>query len=176
MFSKILVAMDNSASSQTIFESALVLAKATEAELMLLHVLSLEEEGTPVSPLLSSLDYYTPVNDDIIQIYRKQWETFENRGLDLLRSRTDEATSVGVKTEFTQTPGSPGRTICELAQNWGADLIVMGRRGRSGLSELILGSVSNYVTHHAHCSVLTVQGKANSCTEVAQENQELSVS
>ncbi len=41
----------------------------------------------------------------------------------------------------------------------GADLIVVGRRGRSGLSELILGSASNYVLHHAPCSVLTLQGK-----------------
>jgi nucleotide-binding universal stress UspA family protein len=33
----------------------------------------------------------------------------------------------------------------------------MGRRGRTGLSELFLGSVSNYVTHHAPCSVLTLK-------------------
>ncbi len=44
-----------------------------------------------------------------------------------------------------------------MARNCGADVIVMGRRGHSGLSELILGSVSNYVLHHAPCSVLIVQ-------------------
>jgi nucleotide-binding universal stress UspA family protein len=47
--------------------------------------------------------------------------------------------------------------ICQVAKDWGAELIMVGRRGNSGLSELILGSVSNYVVHHAHCSVLIVQ-------------------
>ena len=47
--------------------------------------------------------------------------------------------------------------ICKLAQEWNADLIVMGRRGHSILSELVLGSVSSYVIHRAHCSVHIVQ-------------------
>jgi nucleotide-binding universal stress UspA family protein len=63
---------------------------------------------------------------------------------------------MGIKTEFTQIPGNPGQTIKKIAQNWDADLIVMGSRGRTGLSELVLGSVSNYVMHHAPCSVLIV--------------------
>ena len=46
----------------------------------------------------------------------------------------------------------------ESSQNWEADLIVIGRRGHQGLSEILLGSVSNYVVHHAPCSVLVVQG------------------
>ena len=37
------------------------------------------------------------------------------------------------------------------------DVIVMGHRGISGLQEFFLGSVSNYVLHHAPCSVLIVQ-------------------
>ena len=106
-----------------------------------------------------------------LEIYQEQWETFEEQGLELLRSRTDEATAAGVSTEFTQNSGNPGRTICDLARNWGSDLIVIGRRGHSGLSELILGSVSNYVLHHAPCSVLTVQGQVNPNLEAAQENQ-----
>ncbi|MEO0350033.1 MAG: universal stress protein, partial [Cyanobacteria bacterium P01_A01_bin.15] len=52
---------------------------------------------------------------------------------------------------------------------WNADLIMMGRRGRSGFSELLLGSVSNYVMHHAPCSVLTVQGVLQPVAAVTAE-------
>jgi glycosyltransferase involved in cell wall biosynthesis len=45
--------------------------------------------------------------------------------------------------------------------NWDADLVVMGRRGLSGIKEMFLGSVSNYIIHHVPCSVLIVQGIAN---------------
>ncbi|MGP1384853.1 MAG: universal stress protein [Thainema sp.] len=43
-----------------------------------------------------------------------------------------------------------------LAKNWGADLIMMGSHGRKGLNEMLLGSASNYVVHHATCSVMVV--------------------
>lgn len=65
--------------------------------------------------------------------------------------------------------------ICELARNWNADLIILGRRGRTGLSELLLGSVSNYVLHHAPCSVLTVQQPKELNTEEQQQVQTASV-
>lgn len=45
-----------------------------------------------------------------------------------------------------------------VARNWQADVIVIDRRG---ISELLMGSVSNYVLHHAQCSVFTVQGVAS---------------
>ncbi|MGF1516635.1 MAG: universal stress protein, partial [Nodosilinea sp.] len=54
---------------------------------------------------------------------------------------------------------SPGRVICTLAKTWAADLIVVGSHRRKGLSELFLGSVSNYVMHHAPCSVLVVDAQ-----------------
>ena len=161
MFRKILVAMDSSLIGEHVFEEALALAKAMGASLMLLHVLSPEEEGSPRMTGFSSLDLYPEiypeVREEIVMNYRKQWDEYEGKCLELLRDRTAKANTLGVNAEFTQIPGSPGKIICEKALNWGADLIVVGRRGRSGLSELFLGSVSNYVLHHAPCSVLTVQ-------------------
>ncbi|MEL6786783.1 MAG: universal stress protein, partial [Cyanobacteria bacterium J06607_15] len=52
---------------------------------------------------------------------------------------------------------NPGRTICDRAQTWSVDLILVGSRGLTGAKEVMLGSVSNYVTHHAPCSVLIVR-------------------
>ncbi len=158
MFHKILVAMDRSEIGKHVFDQALSLAKATRATLMLLYVLSHDEQGTPKTPLLYSLDYHTTMSGETLEIYQEQWKTFEERGLELLRSRANEAIAAGVNVEFTQSAGSPGRNICDLARTWKSDLIVMGRRGHSGFNELILGSVSNYVLHHAPCSVLVVQG------------------
>ena len=161
MFRKILVAMDSSPIGDRIFEEAVGIAQTMGASLMLLHVLSSEEEGSPRIAGFSSLDLYPElypeVREEIVMNYRKQWDEFEGKCLECLRDRSARANTLGVNTVFTQIPGSPGKIICETALNWGADLIVVGRRGRAGLSELILGSVSNYVLHHAPCSVLTVQ-------------------
>lgn len=168
MFHKILVAIDMSVIAKHVFDEALSLAKANGATVMLLHILSAEEENSPL-PIL--WNHYYPVMNDKLREYQKQWKVFEKQGLELLQSLTDEATAVGVNTEFTQINGSPGQTICDFACNWEADLIIIGRRGHSGLSELILGSVSNYVLHHAPCSVLTVQHSVDVNTESVQVDQ-----
>jgi len=170
MFHKLLVAMDTSAIGKYVFDEALSLAKAINASMLLLHVLSAEEVGSPSMPILPTLEYYPTVTEKNLELYREQKQAFERQGLELVRARADKAIAAGVSTEFTQLAGSPGRTICDLASDWGADLIVMGRRGRSGLTELILGSVSNYVLHHARCSVLTVQHPVEVVTEAAQAN------
>jgi len=153
MFKKILVALDRSEIGQHVFEEALGLAKLTQASLMLLHVLSPEEEGSPYVPMLSNLDYYPGLTSQSFELYQNQWDTFKNQGIQMLQSFCAQANTAGVTTKFTQNIGNPGRIVCDLARNYDADLIVMGRRGRSGVMELFLGSVSNYVLHHAPCSV-----------------------
>jgi nucleotide-binding universal stress UspA family protein len=90
--------------------------------------------------------------------YLGQWESLKQEGRELLTLLTNKAIAQGVNAEHTQEFGDAGRMICEVARNWQADLIILGRRGLSGIKEFFLGSVSNYVLHHAHCSVLTVQG------------------
>lgn len=156
IFKKILVALDRSLIGQQVFEEALSLAKLTQASLMLLHVLSPEEEGSPYVPMLSNMDYYPGFNSQSFELYQKQWDTFKEQGIQMLQSFCAQANTAGVTTEFTQNIGNPGRIICDMAHSYGADLIVMGRRGRSGLMELFLGSVSNYVLHHAPCTVHVV--------------------
>lgn len=50
--------------------------------------------------------------------------------------------------------GHPATEVCAYAKEQGHDLIVMGTRGRSEVRELVLGSVSQAVLHHAPCPVL----------------------
>jgi nucleotide-binding universal stress UspA family protein len=75
----------------------------------------------------------------------------------LLKRYVEEARSHGVLAESDYQIGDAGHLLCDVAKDWGADLIVVGRRGRTGLAEAFLGSVSNYVVHHAPCSVLVIQ-------------------
>jgi len=161
MFSKILVAIDNSEISKQVFDEALALAKAIRASLILLNVLCPEAEGvaslygisSPESPFLCSENW---------EVFQQEWKALEKTGLELLRKRTMAATAVGVNAKFAQAIGNPGQRICTLANTWNVDLIVVGRRGFTGLNELLAGSVSNYVLHHAPCSVLAVQGQVSS--------------
>ena len=53
--------------------------------------------------------------------------------------------------------GPPSQVIVEEAENWGADLILMGSRGLGAWNRLLLGSVSSAVVHHARCSVEIVR-------------------
>ncbi|MDJ0615400.1 MAG: universal stress protein [Calothrix sp. MO_192.B10] len=156
MFRKILVALDRSDNAQQIYEHALSLAKVNNASLMLLHVLSHEENGSPYPPPFSYWNYSPQLSAQTWEFYQKQWETFKNEGLKILQSYAAEANTAGVSAEFRQILGNPGSVICDFARSWEADLIIVGRRGRSGLTEFFLGSVSNYVLHHAPCSTLTI--------------------
>lgn len=169
MLDRILVALDHSDLSELIFERAVALAQATGARLMLLHVLSPDEEGSPGMPLYPHLSYSPSLDDAVWEVYRKRWDEFQERNIQLLNRYAGRAQDAGVAAETTQNPGVPGKTICDLARVWGADLILMGNRGRSGLSELLLGSVSNYVTHHAPCSVMLVRPR-----RVADDDQRAS--
>jgi nucleotide-binding universal stress UspA family protein len=157
MFHKILVALDGTEFSQQVFEKAIDLAKTNHAQLMLLHVLSASDESYPM-PLYPGLDGIYPIqHDELIRASMQQFSLAEQIGLEMLRSRSQKAIAEGIPTDSTQSIGSAADIICSTAKSWNADLIVLGRRGRSGLTELLLGSVSNHVMHHAPCSVLVVQ-------------------
>lgn len=156
MVSRILVALDRSQTSDSIFEAALVLAQAYSARLMLLHVLSSQSADSPPDPRMISLGIEGQLSMAWVKSYHDQWAKFEQESLELLKTFEDQAMQAGIETELAQTYGNPGRVICDVAQSWNADLVVMGRRGRSNLTELFLGSVSNYVIHHVACSVYLV--------------------
>ena len=139
MFNNILVALDLSDANKSVFDTAVFLAKKTHAKLILLQVIP-------------------PIKDDsLVSVYEEPWQKFKQRGLEALRSLAQEATTAGINAQFIQDFGNPGHTICDRAQLWSVDWIVVGSRGLTGAKEIFLGSVSNYVTHHAPCPVLIVR-------------------
>ncbi|BAT54171.1 hypothetical protein NOS3756_31360 [Nostoc sp. NIES-3756] len=158
MFNKILVAVNNTEVGKQVFEKAVSLAVATNAELLLLHVISPFDDDYLGASALDTQNAYGTTQVHSVEHYMGQWNNLKQEGIDFLTLLTNQAIAKGVTADFTQELGEPSRLICEIARSWNADLIILGRRGLHGLSEFLLGSVSNYVLHHAPCSVLTVQG------------------
>ncbi len=68
-----------------------------------------------------------------------------------------QTTGMAVQTEVTEPKDTPSNAILSAAEKWQADLIVIGSHGRRGFDRLILGSVSDSVAMHAHCSVEVVR-------------------
>ncbi|MDJ0618117.1 MAG: universal stress protein [Calothrix sp. MO_192.B10] len=157
MFQKILVAIDNSEISQLVQEEAQSLAKNMGARVMLIYVQTSFDERYLNPVFLEPDSLYPSLHTEAVQNYMKQWEELKQEKINWLRSLSQKFSNQGIHTEFTLNFGDPSRMICELAKTWNADLIMLGRRGHTGLSEMFLGSVSNYVLHHAPCSVLTIQ-------------------
>jgi nucleotide-binding universal stress UspA family protein len=66
----------------------------------------------------------------------------------------------GLATERAVLVDNPKSAILDEAKEWEADLIVVGSHGRRGLDRLLLGSVSEAVAMHAHCSVDVIRQPA----------------
>ena len=66
------------------------------------------------------------------------------------------ATNVHVRS----APGDPAAALIEVAEDTGADVIVVGSRGMSSASRFLLGNVPNKISHHAPCDVLIVHTNA----------------
>jgi nucleotide-binding universal stress UspA family protein len=173
MFQRILVALDCSDMGHSVFDTALALAKATDPTLLLIHVLSPLDAGYPTFTYPAADAVYPALHEEAMKRSMQEWEVFKRQGLEYLRDCTHTALGEGVAVDYRQTIGDPGPQVCDLARSWGADLIIVGRRGHHGLSELLLGSVSNYIMHHAPCSVLTVQGATLTETDGMATKQNL---
>jgi nucleotide-binding universal stress UspA family protein len=63
----------------------------------------------------------------------------------------------GVTVERRAEIGDAGQTICRLAGELGADVVVVGSRGRGAIKRALLGSVSGHVVHNAPCPVLVIR-------------------
>jgi nucleotide-binding universal stress UspA family protein len=157
MFRKILIAIGDSPDSARISASGILLAEKLSAEILFLHVINpgtingFEGIGTPLMGGIMPM-----TNDLAIESYLKQSQDTEKRGIELLQSYAKQAIDRHIKVDILQNIGNSGVMICEAAQNWAADAILLGRNQKSVLSEIFLGSTSNYVLHHALCSVITI--------------------
>lgn len=138
MFSNILVAIDDSKSSQRAFEKAIFLSKKCEGHLHILHVVTCDLGGDSAI-VFDLLDQAKTNAKKMLEDYRK------------------EADKNGIPVEVMVHQGDPAQIILEQSKKEKCDLIIMGTRGRTAFQELLLGSVSLKVIHHASCPVMVVQ-------------------
>jgi nucleotide-binding universal stress UspA family protein len=82
-----------------------------------------------------------------------------NQFQDLVDEVTARLQAQGITVKAIVKDGDPRKVIVKEAQEWGADLIVMGSHAYGPIKRVILGSVSQYVVDHAPCSVEIVHRK-----------------
>ena len=141
-FRKILVPIDFSDHSAAALDLAIDLARTTGAKLHLLHCY-------PVDPgAISPYGIVLPEGFDR--------DVRDAAGKQLARW-SDKAGAAKVPVEQHLSPMFPAEVIVQLADELGADLIVMGTRGLAGLRHVLLGSIAERVLRTAHCPVLTVK-------------------
>ena len=138
----ILVPIDFSEHSKKARETAVGLAKTLGASIHLTHVLHYPAQVAAPGTVAIPQDLWTQIRDAA------------GRKLDKA-SQTVSAEGVTVETHLTE--GANAQAIVEVARKIGADLIVMGTRGLSGLKHVMLGSVAERTVRLAPCPVMTVK-------------------
>jgi nucleotide-binding universal stress UspA family protein len=156
-YNKILVALDRSVQSSNVLQNAFDLAEANGSQLMLFHCINQQADygAIPLVATIGDIDIYGSLQKSYREKLQKEIEITQS----WLEDCSQQAKSRNIPVEFVYEIGEASKAICDLAKSWGADLVLLGRRGNRGISEILLGSVSNYVLHHAVCSVLIVQDK-----------------
>ena len=138
---RLLVPVDFSNTSTKALTAAVDLAKVLGAEIKVVHV------HYQQIPAIASMAAYIPQIDESTIL-----EEFEKE-LDKLVKKYGE----GVKISHQVHAGDPRTEIPLLADEYKADMIVMGTHGRSGLSHLLMGSVTESVLHQTGIPVLSIK-------------------
>jgi nucleotide-binding universal stress UspA family protein len=138
---RIVVATDFSEGSDAAMERAFGLAKTLGATVDLVHVLDTAILTAPAS--LGSMPLVEP------ELLMEQID-------EQLTARVEQAHKEGLVCQSDSLDGYPAREIVRHAQKTGADLIVLGTHGRTGVAHVIMGSVAERVVQRATCPVLVI--------------------
>lgn len=150
---KILIATDGSEFSRAAIEKCCQIA--VRPENTEIRILAAFENMAPVAaePFAISAQYIAEVEAAAEKEAEKFVREAEKQLAECFPGAQIRATCKIVKN-------SADRAIVEEAENWGADLIVVGSHGRGFWKRMWLGSVSQTVIQHAPCSVLVVRNPA----------------
>ncbi|HIK04565.1 MAG TPA: universal stress protein [Trichormus sp. M33_DOE_039] len=139
MLKTILVALDGSEIAARVIQALDDLVLSPEARVILCHVFSTAE---------SEID----LPADRPQPQSSRFSTFQIE--QQLQSFQEQ---LSVKSQTEVVTGDPAAEIIRLANIYKTDLIIIGSRGLTGMTRIVLGSVSSQVVEEAACSVLVVK-------------------
>ena len=139
---RVIVATDGSSGANRAVDTAATLAKATGSDLVILTV------GGNISG--AELRRLADIQGDLSKALESEASQILDRAQKRVRRR-------GITAAKLQSAwGDPAQAIIDAVQREKADILVVGRRGRSRLSGLLLGSVSQKLTSLAPCKVMVV--------------------
>jgi len=145
---KILIAIDGSDYSQAALKSLIDRPWPPETAVKVLHVVE------PPSLLMGrEMGGYDPE-------FEMVWKALRDQAKDLVEKAAEKLREAKFKVSTELVEGDPKSQILDAAKEWHADMIVLGSHGRSGISRFLLGSVSQDVVRHAHCSVEIIRTAA----------------
>lgn len=141
---KILLAVDGSAASDDAIDEVRSRPWPTPSTVRVLSVIQ------PFTPPATEVVLASATLDDIRARQIEEAERFT-------KAAGERIAAPALTVEAAVREGDPRTEIVDAADEWQADLIVVGSHGRTGLKRLVLGSVSQSVVAHAHCSVEVVR-------------------
>lgn len=147
---KILVALDGGDQAEKALEAAIEIARNTRAEIYLAsaYALPIVYQST-----LSMEGIYPDNTTAIDYMYKTAYDQLGK----ILTKATDLVSSQNIPVFAEILKGSAGPMIIQLAEEESVDLIAVGSHNRTTLDRLFMGSVSNYVVHHAPNLVLVAK-------------------
>ena len=150
---KVLIAIDDSPIAQKIVKTGHALAKAMDADTILLHVIS-------DVPFYSTLHYsplitFDGLNRAIESVTGQQMEEVATNYLENLKALLD-----GENIETLVKQGEFANTILETAKEQNADIIVMGTNSRRGLEKMLIGSVAQKVLQRSLIPLFIIPAKS----------------
>jgi nucleotide-binding universal stress UspA family protein len=141
---KILLAIDDSKFSEAAVQTVIQQMRPEHNETCVLHV---------VEPLLMIPRSYIGKVKNLEAAQQVRLK----EGKELVERTGHLLSKAGFKVQTNIEQGDPRIAIIDYAARWKADVILMGSHGRKGLDRFLIGSVSEAVLRHAHCSVEIVR-------------------
>jgi nucleotide-binding universal stress UspA family protein len=146
-FTKILIAVDNSTCSEKAAKAGYEMAAKFNAQVALLNII----EPAPAT-----------VNPDftLAPVFMEMYDNSEENSHILLKE-IEHKFGHGQQTTYLTVLDTATHGIIQQAEEWGAELIVIGTHGRGGLYHFLMGSVAEHVARKSACPVMIIPNKAD---------------